>query len=206
MKGGVVQKTITKSERINARRDQIISAARFCFRRSGFHGAGMAQIAAHARLSVGQIYRYFANKDAIIEEIVSQIVNNRLQLIKLSADHSSQMAKTLAERALLGDEKTREDDHALMLEVTAEATRNPRVATLLQEADNKLFQQATTMLQQRYPQLSPTQLAARVELMAVLYEGTAFRSMTSQKASPDMLNQLYQHIFHHIFPETTIYE
>ncbi|MFE8048830.1 TetR/AcrR family transcriptional regulator [Brenneria goodwinii] len=201
-----MQQTITKSARINARRDQIISAARFCFRRSGFHGAGMAQIASHARLSVGQIYRYFANKDAVIEEIVSQIVNNRLQLIKLTTDHPVKMAKILAERGLVGDEKTREDDHALMLEVTAEATRNPRVAALLQEADNKLFQQAATMLQQQYPLLSAPQVAALVELMAVLNEGTAFRSLTSQKASPDVLNQLYQHIFHHIFSETTTHE
>lgn len=197
-----MQKTAARSERINARRDQIIAAARFCFRRSGFHGAGMAGIASQARLSVGQIYRYFANKDAIIEEIVSQIVNKKLEIIKLGEDHPTQMAKALAERALVGDEKTREDDNALMLEVTAEATRNPRVASMLQEADSKLFQQATEMLQRRYPQLSAPQIAARVEVMAVLSEGTAFRAVTRQKASPDMLNQLYQHIFHHTFPET----
>ncbi|MDX5629175.1 MULTISPECIES: TetR/AcrR family transcriptional regulator [unclassified Brenneria] len=201
-----MQKTISKSERITARRDQIIAAARFCFRRAGFHGAGMAAIASQANLSVGQIYRYFANKDAIIEEMVSQIVNNKLQLLRLSGDHSAQMIKMLAERILVGDEKTREDDNALMLEVTAEATRNPRVAAILQEADNKLFQQATEMLQQRYPALSAPQIAARVELMAVLSEGTAFRAVTSQKASPDMLSQLYQHIFHHSFPETTVNE
>ncbi|MEC5343528.1 TetR/AcrR family transcriptional regulator [Brenneria populi] len=198
-----MQKTIAKSERINARRDQIIAAARCCFRRSGFHGAGMASIAAQARLSVGQIYRYFANKDAIIEEIVSQIVNKKLKIIRLGEDHPAQMAKALAERALNGDEQTREDDNALMLEVTAEATRNPRVASILQEADDQLFRQATEMLQRRYPQLSAPQIAARVEVMAVLSEGTAFRAVTRQKAEPDMLNQLYRHIFHHTFPENT---
>ncbi|MCG8708178.1 TetR/AcrR family transcriptional regulator [Brenneria sp. 4F2] len=201
-----MQKPTTKSERINARRDQIIAAARFCFRRSGFHGAGMAAIAAQASLSVGQIYRYFANKDAIIEEMVRRIVNNKLLLIKTGEDHAAQMAKTLAERTLMGSEKNREDDNALMLEVTAEATRNPRVAAILQEADNRLFRQATEMLQRRYPELSAPHIAARVELMAVLSEGTAFRSVTSQKASPAMLNQLYQHIFQHTFPEAIDHE
>lgn len=51
------------------RQDEIINAARRCFRRCGFHAASMSQIASEAQLSVGQIYRYFANKDAIIEEI-----------------------------------------------------------------------------------------------------------------------------------------
>ncbi|STG54749.1 transcriptional repressor [Escherichia coli] len=53
------------------RQDEIINAARRCFRRCGFHAASMSQIASEAQLSVGQIYRYFANKDAIIEEMVS---------------------------------------------------------------------------------------------------------------------------------------
>ncbi|MBJ7221324.1 MULTISPECIES: TetR/AcrR family transcriptional regulator [unclassified Brenneria] len=183
------------------RRDQIIAAARLCFRRSGFHGAGMAEIAKHAQLSVGQIYRYFANKDAIIEEIVSRIVSNKLLFLTLGENRTSQMAKMLSERRLSGDESSREEDQALMLEVTAEATRNPRIAAILQESDARLFQQATVMLQQRYPHLTPPQIAARVEFMAALSEGTAFRMVIDQKASPAMLNQLYQHIFQHTFPE-----
>ncbi|MCL2895146.1 TetR/AcrR family transcriptional regulator [Brenneria tiliae] len=197
-----MQQITTKTERTIARRDQIIAAARLCFRRSGFHGAGMAEIAARAQLSVGQIYRYFASKDAIIEEIVSRIVNSKLHFLRLEDNHLPQMAQMLAQRALPGDEATREDDHALMLEVTAEATRNRRVAAILQEADARLFQQAVVLLQQRYPHLSPPQIAARVELMAVLSEGTAFRMVTSQKASPDRLNQLYQHIFQSTFSDT----
>jgi AcrR family transcriptional regulator len=38
----------------------------------GFHGASMADIAKAAGLSVGQIYRYFENKEAIIAAIVAQ--------------------------------------------------------------------------------------------------------------------------------------
>ncbi|HCN8485381.1 TPA: helix-turn-helix transcriptional regulator, partial [Escherichia coli] len=41
------------------RQDEIINAARRCFRRCGFHAASMSQIASEAQLSVGQIYRYF---------------------------------------------------------------------------------------------------------------------------------------------------
>ena len=63
------------------RQDEIINAARRCFRRCGFHAASMSQIASEAQLSVGQIYRYFANKDAIIEEMVRRIGNDSNLLI-----------------------------------------------------------------------------------------------------------------------------
>ncbi|VFS61076.1 HTH-type transcriptional repressor Bm3R1 [Kluyvera cryocrescens] len=64
--------------RQKARQDDIIAAARRCFRQSGFHAASMSQIAAEAKLSVGQIYRYFNNKDAIIEEMIRRIIDYRI--------------------------------------------------------------------------------------------------------------------------------
>ncbi len=61
------------------RRDQIVAAARRCVVRNGFHAASMAQIARQAQLSVGQIYRSFPSKEAIIHAIVERIVNRRLE-------------------------------------------------------------------------------------------------------------------------------
>ena len=71
------------------RQDEIINAARRCFRRCGFHAASMSQIASEAQLSVGQIYRYFANKDAIIEEMVRRIIDFRIAQMDIDArtDH-----------------------------------------------------------------------------------------------------------------------
>src|SRR5476649_352040 len=90
----------SKDARISARRDQIIAAARLCFRKHGFHGAGMAEIAKTSQLSVGQIYRYFANKDAIIEEIVRRIVFKKIRLITGDAHNLRQMAENLANRQI----------------------------------------------------------------------------------------------------------
>jgi TetR/AcrR family transcriptional regulator, repressor for uid operon len=53
----------------DARRGQILDAARRCFASSGFHGASMQQICSEARMSPGALYRYFPSKDAIIEAI-----------------------------------------------------------------------------------------------------------------------------------------
>ncbi|ACS86290.1 TetR/AcrR family transcriptional regulator [Musicola paradisiaca] len=184
-----------------ARRDQIIAAARYCFRHAGFHGASMAEIAAQARLSVGQIYRYFINKDDIIEEIVRRIVECRLKHMSPGKEDPLLFAPRLARRELPDDDPSWSDDHALMLEVAAEATRNPRVATILHDADRRLFQQACSLVKQRYPHFSDPEIAARVELMAVLGEGTAWRSLLPAYYAADVLQPLYENLLNLTFPQ-----
>ena len=60
----------------------------------------MAEIAQGSQLSVGQIDRYFANKDAIIEEIVNPIITNKMQRLENLAIHINPIAGTLAARTL----------------------------------------------------------------------------------------------------------
>lgn len=192
----------TKQARANARRDQIVNAARLCFRRSGFHGAGMAEIAKCAALSVGQIYRCFENKDAIIEEIVRRIVSTRLQLMALSDDchdYADAMAQRIAQLHLSEDGSADDDDHALILEASAEATRNPRVAEIMREADARLFSQACDIMRRRYPSLSAPQVAARVEFMAALTEGSAIRAFIRSDATTEQLYRLYHSLFQYVF-------
>src|SRR2546430_6635164 len=45
---------------------QILDAALVCFAQRGFHQTSMHDISAEAGISVGLIYRYFANKEAVI--------------------------------------------------------------------------------------------------------------------------------------------
>jgi TetR/AcrR family transcriptional regulator, transcriptional repressor of aconitase len=63
----------------DARRDQILSAARRCFLRDGFHATSMQDLFAEAGLSSGAVYRYFTSKDdmiiAIAEENMADIVD-----------------------------------------------------------------------------------------------------------------------------------
>lgn len=53
-------------ERREAKRAEIVAAARRCFSRDGFHQTSMPDIAAEAGVSAGAPYRYFASKDEII--------------------------------------------------------------------------------------------------------------------------------------------
>lgn len=49
-----------------SRRREILAAASEVFRRSGFHGAGMREIAARLGVAVGKLYYWFRSKDEIL--------------------------------------------------------------------------------------------------------------------------------------------
>src|SRR5476651_121928 len=54
------------------RRTQILEAAIICFAKRGFHQASMHDISAEAGISVGLIYRYFENKEAVISAMADR--------------------------------------------------------------------------------------------------------------------------------------
>ena len=68
----------------------------------------MSQIAAEAKLSVGQIYRYFSNKDAIIEEMIRRIIDHRI------AEMEGKTQTHLMPHMLAWRETLSEDDDALL--------------------------------------------------------------------------------------------
>ncbi len=188
-----MQQKISQQERHQIRQDEIIVAARHCFRASGFHAASMSQIALEAQLSVGQIYRYFTSKDAIIEEMIRRIIDYRIAEME-GKTQTRHLAQVLAWRQSLSH-----DDDALMLEVAAEATRNPRVAAMMAEADARMYETACAHLKKTHPHLEDTHVRCCVEIMASLMEGTIFRSLTPQKCDPAQLHQMYQDIIQMLF-------
>ncbi len=55
------------------RREEIVRAALELIAEHGFHGAPMAMIAERAGVAAGTIYRYFENKDVLINELYQEI-------------------------------------------------------------------------------------------------------------------------------------
>jgi len=53
-------------------RERIVDAAEGVFAQRGYVGATMAQIAKQAGLSTGNLYRYFANKEALFEHMLGE--------------------------------------------------------------------------------------------------------------------------------------
>jgi AcrR family transcriptional regulator len=60
---------LPRQERSHEMVERILGTARQLSREIGFRGVSTAQIAQHAGLSVGSIYQYFPNKEAIMVEL-----------------------------------------------------------------------------------------------------------------------------------------
>ena len=164
---------------VEARRQQILDAACDCVRRSGFHGASMARIAETAGLSVGQIYRYFENKEAIVAAIADQdLAEMHEKFAELEASGES-LAEAVIVHCSDGIDRNYDPDRAaLLLEVLAEAARNPRVATIVQEADAKERMMGRRIMESAgLAGLGERELAARGEVLSMLFDGMVTRAI-----------------------------
>jgi AcrR family transcriptional regulator len=168
--------------KVVARRQQILEAACERVRRSGFHGASMAEIAQASGLSVGQIYRYFANKEAIVAAIVEQdLAEMRAKFAKLETADGSMVG--IAIEQFVGAMERNYDPAraALMLEVLAEAARNPRVGAIVREADAAERAVGQRLLDRISPSTgrSQAETAARGEVLSMMFEGMAMRAVSN---------------------------
>jgi AcrR family transcriptional regulator len=162
-----------------ARRQQILDAACDCVRQAGFHGASMADIAKVAGLSVGQIYRYFENKEAIIAAIVAQDLAEMREKFAEMERRPGDLVDAMTEHLPEAIGKCFDSGRAaLTLEVLAEAARNPKVAAIVRAADEQERVFARNMLaRSRRPEWSDAEFHARCEAVGLLFDGMIMRGV-----------------------------
>lgn len=115
----------------DARRNQILSAAKRCFVRNGFHETSMQDLFAESGLSSGAVYRYFPGKEDMILAIAEENMQDVVALIHTLAaqtahDGIGEMLAAILE--LLRDKNRDEALGSIAVLVWAEAVRNPTVA------------------------------------------------------------------------------
>src|SRR5213075_3586827 len=115
------------------RRSQILDAALVCFAKRGFHQASMHDISAEAGISVGLIYRYFQNKEAVI----SAMADRHKQEIHEILERAQQASNLLESLEVLFTAHCGETEpqviSAFVVDLFAEASRNPHVAQLVRD-------------------------------------------------------------------------
>ncbi|WP_244927915.1 TetR family transcriptional regulator [Nocardioides sp. W7] len=111
---------------LDARRQQIVDAARARFASHGFARTSMADLVAASGLSTGAIYRYFSSKDEIVTAICEQSSNDGFPT-ELTAEAIHGMLERVRTRA-------REHDHArLVAQIYAEAALSPPLAAIVDQ-------------------------------------------------------------------------
>jgi AcrR family transcriptional regulator len=115
------------------RRSQILEAALVCFARRGFHQTSMHDISGEAGISVGLIYRYFENKEAVI----SAMADRHKKEIGEVLERARQVPTLLESLEILFTAHCCEDApqlvSAFVVDLYAEASRNPQVADLVRD-------------------------------------------------------------------------
>lgn len=183
-------------QRREVRQERILDAAVCCVRRSGFHAASMVDIAAEAKISVGIIYRYFANKEAIIEAIVArdmaEIRTKFGEWDVTPADHLLDTLLNFADEAI--EQNYSRDKAGLALEVLAETARNPRVAAIVARADAQERELGRQLWRRIAPGLSEGTLAVREEVMVTLFDGMMVRAISNPGADRRALAKAFKQI------------
>lgn len=121
---------------LSERHIRILDAAERVFARAGFHAATMNDVAAEAGMSPGNLYRYFASKDAIVAGIAER---DRMEIAADFAKLEPSRGGLLDQLEELGrhhmTRKPREKA-IIAVQIWAEATRNPEMARMCAGIDD----------------------------------------------------------------------
>lgn len=111
----------------DARRKQILAAARVCFARAGFHGASMGQICTEAAMSPGALYRYFPSKDSIIEAIAEEERLSAGECMEIFFGPGSLVDRLVWSAMDYLEKSTATGTGRLMIEIVSESIRNTTI-------------------------------------------------------------------------------
>jgi AcrR family transcriptional regulator len=120
------------------RSDEILQSVRSMFAEKGFDGASMQDLARATGMSVGNFYRYFPSKAAIVEQMVTR------DLAEVSVDFSAVMEAQDSMEALRQKLHERIDiefcgqDGPLWAEMTAAAFRKPEIAQAMLRMETEI--------------------------------------------------------------------
>ncbi|HEX7061702.1 MAG TPA: TetR/AcrR family transcriptional regulator [Woeseiaceae bacterium] len=186
------ERSVRGAAHTQAQRERILEAAQACFVQHGFHAASMSKIAETAGMSPGLIYRYFDGKSAIILAIIER------QLERARADIAA--LETGADLVPVFEQLFHAWKHgengvlcpALLLEMTAEATRDPAIARALGDADRVTSPDVVHWLERsrsRRGEGDGDDLEARAFLIRCLLGGLAIRAIREPDLDPAVLRR-----------------
>ena len=128
------------------RRLRILEAAERAFVRNGFHATTMQGVADEVGMSAGNLYRYFPSKEAIVEGLCElDQVEMAQAFAELMVDnlHIAEAMRCGLRKHVLAKPPAKA---RLLIEIWAEAGRNPRVAQLTRAIDAEVRARVETLM------------------------------------------------------------
>lgn len=179
------------TRRADQQRLRILDAAQACFVREGFHAASMASIAEQAGMSPGLIYRYFDSKNAIILAIIERQLQEKLASIATLTEDPDVGRRFVDFFVRLRRADPDVVNPALLLEIGAQATRDPQIAAALAASDRAageaLRAWLAEQLRSRGLEADDASVHARALALQCLFDGLATRAVKDRSLEPGSL-------------------
>lgn len=180
------------------RRAEILDAAERCFARAGFHRASMQDICSEAGMSPGNLYRYFASKEALIAGICER---NRADAVASFAlvDEAADFFQGLAGLAQHHLVDRTDAEIGICAEIMAESRRHPDIAKLYQNIEIDIKERLAGMLQRaadRGEIRKDVDVESVASVLMVLGDGMSWRrsvdpAFDTTKVLPLILNMVH---------------
>ncbi len=165
----------------------ILDQVKSVFATNGFDGTSMQDLAQATQMSVGNFYRYFPSKDAIITALVKRDlmqIEAVFDAVQTSSDPGATFMQLLRQRI----ETLPCQDAALWSEVQAASFRAPEIATLMRSMDETVRSNIVNALVRIHGDDGAGAreiFETRAHLMMLLIHGFAQRKYCAREAMND---------------------
>lgn len=192
--------TANAEARTRAQRERILNAAQQCFVDEGFHVASMASISATAGMSPGLIYRYFRGKN----EIIVAIIERQLGLLRKEIamlDGQVDLASKLTERyGNCSAGQTPGLSPALVLEMSAAATRDPEIAAAVAAFDTAIRTDITDWFHRAHADKTRRLTARAATIRALMLQCLIDGLKVRQTREPEIDRKLLKAALNEVIP------
>jgi AcrR family transcriptional regulator len=184
------------------RRFEITSAAEQCFLKQGFHQTSMQNIATASGLSMGLLYRYFRNKEAIIDAVAQRDRDETVAAIK-SLPIDGDAIKAWIAMLIDATEITSAPDYAaLASEIFAEASRSSKLRENLQANDAVLTTAIIAKLVEQHRCGAVEMLNGAgwsAQALLLLFDGLTMRKLMTSREHHRLIEQSAESMVRSIF-------
>jgi AcrR family transcriptional regulator len=157
---------------------EILMSIKAVCEQNGFDGASMQDLARAAEMSVGNFYRYFASKDAIIAAMVEHDLSEVAETfreIRSSPDPRAAFLASMRREILQHCESC---DGSLWAEIEAASSRRPEIARITERMENDVLGyllQTFSLITSRPLAEMTDRFAEDARLMVIIFKGTAIQ-------------------------------
>lgn len=173
----------------DGRIDAILDRIRGSFAEKGFDGASMQDLARAAGMSVGNFYRYFSSKAAIVEAMVTRDladVERDFSEVMAAPDPMASLMEGLRER-IAGEGLCDANDAPLWAEITAASMRKPEIGQIVGRMETAVERHLLAVFAHVTglpPDEAGRRFRAHAVLIVMLVKASAMQ--TQQKADADL--------------------